>query len=77
MARAGLTASRIEGRKGMLMFHCLRSLTTLLFQMTKRHLRLLFIIIVFSAFITLQASAITDPRDGNSTLFVLDCLIFF
>nr|CAN63788.1 hypothetical protein VITISV_000288 [Vitis vinifera] len=31
--------------------------------MTKQHLRLFLIVIVFSVFITLQASAITDPRD--------------
>ncbi|XP_019077132.1 protein STRUBBELIG-RECEPTOR FAMILY 2 isoform X2 [Vitis vinifera] len=47
----------------MLLFLCLRSLTTLLLEMTKQHLRLFLIVIVFSVFITLQASAITDPRD--------------
>ncbi|KAL6343999.1 hypothetical protein AAG906_027772 [Vitis piasezkii] len=36
---------------------------TLLLEMMKRHLRLFLIVIMFSTFITLQASAIAYPRD--------------
>lgn len=53
----------------MVMFFCLESPTTLLLEMTKQHLRLFLNVVMFLVFIALQASAVTDPLDGNS-----DCL---